>query len=242
MPEISDEEAKELRFIKRQAIVDGWKAAAEYVAQETQDSTAQQLITFMNQHAVYGVPMPGGMVRDFYIDKPDTKKRTVCLVAMLQKDKDRLEKKDTRLRIIAGEGKEIARYTEGSNAIYLPDIAMTDKAKGLILLHELAHAKWHMNLGLDTETSEQEDELEEHEILIFESGLAIRLGGTKYKKWLKELTKRINKSYKDGDEQFQYKFTDEDDEFLKEIFNPKSEQEFRLWEYVSVVTAVESNP
>lgn len=181
------------------------------------------------------------MVRDFYVDGPKTEELTLCLVALLQEDKDRLDPKDIRLRIITGEGNEIARYAEGSNAIYLPDIAMTDKAKGLILLHELAHAKWHMNLGLEIETSEREDEVEEHEILKFESSLALQLGGAKYKRWLKELRKRINTSHKDGDEQFQYKFTDEDDEFLQEMFKPKSDQEFRFWEYVSVVTAVESS-
>lgn len=179
---LSRSEVSELAIEQRQQIVGQWVSCGGEIADKSGNDTALRLMKFIEDRAVLGIPMPGGYVRQIFLDSPPDQDQSsyVSITPILHEDISRLGLSDERVGF-AGlpQAGHIARYNEGSQALYVPGIDLGATARGAIFMHEAMHA--HIDI---VDVPDRSDQLqhwrEEAAVFCFEFDLLRSIGGEEY--------------------------------------------------------------
>lgn len=185
---ISKETIDNLDIEKRRSTAAEWVVAAQDVAEKTGSQEAQELVTFIDEQAGIGVPKEGLYIGQFFIGKPPElpEEKYVFLTPIIDEDRNRLPTDDYRLSFLEGNGGSIAHYNEGNHALYLPGIELSTAGKGVLLLHEAAHAWLDIEGQIDRNYPEGHW-LEEADIYEFEFELLRALGSKAYENAVQKL-------------------------------------------------------
>lgn len=161
-------------------IANEWITAAYQVTKRTKNDQALELLRYVKSNGAIGIPTPGETISPVYMQPPDDAVDYFYITPLLPNDKQRLEASDHRLELLKDEPPVVARFAEGTRAIYLSPKQICLLGKGIILLHELTHTTKH-----PSKEASQADEHslweEEAEVLQFEFELLESLLGTPYR-------------------------------------------------------------
>jgi hypothetical protein len=202
---VDEDNRKKLQIDKRIDILYPWLEAAELIAKETKNKEATAALDFLKGRDAFGIVnrKPGYIDNFFSKPVPDEEvSNYIFLVPFLTEDAERMNDDDERLGFIFGGMSQVARYNEGSHTIYLSMEGndATTFTKGLLLLHELMHAKCDFEGKHRDKNGEQTEFghwLEEAEIYIAELQMVEKLLGAKYKRLVNRLSAAALKTVKD---------------------------------------------
>lgn len=176
---LSRRQLSKLQIEQRFEIANKWANSAAEVAERTGNHEAHGLVELLKTNGGIGVPMPGNMMHDFYSGPPDPEIDYIYLCPLLPKDSRRLPADDNRQGLMTEQPDVVARFAEGSRGIYLTPKKLSKLGKGVVLLHELKHAKIDLEGGHD-QASLEDVSLEEADILVFEFELLENILGQTY--------------------------------------------------------------
>ena len=137
-------------------------------------------MAYADTHAAFGAPIANGVL-DIYVGKPAADLDYFYITPILPIDKTRLDAQDNRLDFLTENPEAIARFNEGSRAIYLSPVILSRLGRGLVLLHELQHVVRHPSASTPT-AEEYQAQLEEADVLAFEFDLLETILGKPYQK------------------------------------------------------------
>lgn len=181
-----------LNMERRAQAAGEWVRAAYWVAKQTNDKEAQDLLGFFANRWALLVPLENGQNLVRYSGPPQGNYEDyVYMAPLLPGDARRLAPGDPRQHVISGE--VAGRYTENSQAIYVPTKRLARVTRGLVLLHELKHAELDIRSLIDR-TQPNAHWKEEADVFLFEFRLLSKLGGVAYQQLLNDSVSRINKA------------------------------------------------
>jgi hypothetical protein len=172
-------------------VADEWIDGAAEVAERTNHPEALRLMEYAEERVALGVPIEAG-IRDLYAQPPEPDIDYFYLTPIMPEDENRLEAADPRLEFLRDNPSSVARFTEGSRAVYLSPLKMSRLGRGVILLHELGHVVRHPG---DAELTQDEAQVwqEEAEVFAFEFEILESLFGKTYDRALNHFIERAIK-------------------------------------------------
>lgn len=200
---VSQELRTDLQLDQRTEIINDWLDAACYVADQSGSPEVIELLEFFEDRIAIGVPgNEEGFVNCYYWSEPGDRDPAdfIYLTPLLHLDADRMLPHDERQGFISGDTVQAARFAIGSHALYLPykGIEGSQILKGLLLIHEMMHAKNLFQGDFYDPDTGQDDAmywLEEASVYAMEIDLLGKLAGKAYSRHIDYYVRGVLKEY-----------------------------------------------
>lgn len=187
-------------FARRQRIALSWLDSALVLARKSSDSEAWAVAKLLRTHARVASPIPGGISDAGRATPKSIEVEAIYLVPMLSQDLWHLPIGDHRHELARKcIGTVGARFVPRERTIYLPgEIQLSELSMGLLLLHEGLHA---YDRVVRRRRMPRPFWRREYNAVQLEMRILKAIGGSRFERYLEQLTPRVATLYGDAQDQ-----------------------------------------